>query len=125
MWELPMIEALTEELSRVILVQHEEDKVLWKSALIGVYLVKVGYQFVSFNFSHAEDKLKLMCGDLLAICHKIDGTLEHPFFTCEFASKVWNHIYSWLGTSTPQHKEPLHHFFQHECRWLGSLKNQV
>jgi len=55
MWELPMIEALTEELSRVILVQHEEDKVLWKSALIGVYLVKVGYQFVSFNFSHAEN----------------------------------------------------------------------
>ncbi|KAL5186014.1 putative ribonuclease H protein [Glycine soja] len=32
---------------------------------------------------------------LCPFCKVYDDTLEHLFFTCTFASKVWNQCYSW------------------------------
>lgn len=69
--------------------------------------------------------VQYMGSTVCPLCQVCNEIMEHLFFTCKFASIVWNQCYSRLGLVTTQHKDPIKNFHLHDCSWLGSSKNKV
>ncbi|KAL8468913.1 hypothetical protein ACS0TY_031935 [Phlomoides rotata] len=53
-------------------------------------------------------------GDIICLLYgEEEENLNHIFFECNFANRIWWNIYQWIGISTASQQSPIEPFLQH------------
>jgi len=116
-----------ESISQVSLRLGKEDLRVWNDPPSHTFSVKSAYnKLVNHRSGGRGGTSGAILGDTLCVlCGREEESTSHILVSSKVSIKVWNMCFSWIGISSVNHNDLIHHFEQFSCICFNQEGNKL